>query len=77
MWVSFWAGNYAVGELTTAAVRGVVKAELFNSAAGREYWAVMRKNVLGTNVGKYRRFARIVDEEYQKNFSALLWDAPY
>lgn len=66
MWASFWAGNYAVGELTTAAVRGVVRAELLNSTAGRAYWAAVRENVLSTTVGKYRHFARIVDEEYKK-----------
>jgi hypothetical protein len=66
MWVSFWAGNYVVGELTAPAVRKVVRGELFNSRAGRRYWAAIRENVLSTNEGKYRRFAGIVDEEYQK-----------
>lgn len=66
MWTSFWAGNYAVGEVTAAAVRKMVRGELFNSTAGRAYWAAVRENVLATNEGKYRGFARIVDKEYQK-----------
>ena len=66
MWASYWAGNYVVGEMTVPAVRKVVRGELFNSSAGRTYWAAIRENVLSTNVGKYRRFAGVVDEEYQK-----------
>jgi hypothetical protein len=66
MWATFWAGNYVVGELNTAAVRGVARAELFSSKAGRAYWAAVRERVLSTNEGKYLRFARIVDEEYQR-----------
>jgi len=66
MWATFWAGNYVVGELTAQAVRKLARSELFNSNAGRRYWAAIRLNVLSTNEGKYRRFAQIVDEEYQK-----------
>ncbi|MGP0022300.1 MAG: DUF6082 family protein [Streptosporangiaceae bacterium] len=66
MWATFWAGNYAVGELNAAAVRGVATEELFSSTAGRAYWAVVRERILSTTEGKYRRFARIVDEEYQR-----------
>jgi hypothetical protein len=66
MWAAFWAGNYVVGEITAPAVRKLVRGELFNSRAGRAYWAAIRKNVLSTNEGKYRQFALIVDEEYQK-----------
>lgn len=66
MWTSFQAGNYAVGEITASAVRKQVRSELFNSAAGRRYWASIRQNVLSTNEGKYRRFAQIVDDEYHK-----------
>lgn len=66
MWTSFWAGNYVVGEMTASAVRKMARGELLNSRAGRIYWAAIRENVLSTNEGKYRRFARIVDEEYQK-----------
>ena len=66
MWTTFWAGNYVVGELTAPAVRKLVRGELFNSRAGRTYWAAIRENVLSTNEGKYRHFALIVDEEYQK-----------
>jgi hypothetical protein len=66
MWTSFWAGNYVVGELTEPGARKLVRSELFNSAAGRKYWAMIRENVLSTNEGKYRRFALIADEEYWK-----------
>ena len=66
MWASFWAGNYVIGELNAAAVRWVARAELFNSESGRTYWAAVRERILNTNEGKYLRFARIVDEEYQK-----------
>jgi len=66
MWATFWAGNYVVGELSAAAVRGVARSELFSSNAGRAYWAAVRERALNTNEGKYLRFARIVDEEYQK-----------
>jgi hypothetical protein len=66
MWATFWAGNYVIGELNAAAVRGVARVELFSSEAGRAYWAAVRERALSTNEGKYLRFARIVDEEYQK-----------
>jgi hypothetical protein len=66
MWATFWAGNYAVGELNAAAVRGVASVELFSSSAGRTYWANVRERILSTTEGKYLRFARIVDDEYQK-----------
>jgi hypothetical protein len=66
MWATFWAGNYVVGELNATAVREVARLELFSSKAGRTYWATVRKRALSTNEGRYLRFARIVDEEYQK-----------
>ena len=66
LWATFWAGNYVVGEVTGPAVRKLVRSELFNSRQGRRYWATIRENVLSTNEGKYRRFALIVDDEYQK-----------
>jgi Family of unknown function (DUF6082) len=66
MWTSFLAGNYVVGEVTATAIRKMVRSELLNSNAGRTYWANIRDNVLSTNEGKYRRFALIVDDEYQQ-----------
>lgn len=66
MWTLFWSGSYAVGEMTDAATRMMVANELFNSAAGRRYWANVRDNILNTTAGRYRRFALIVDGEYQK-----------
>jgi hypothetical protein len=65
MWSTFWAGNYVVGELSAEGVRGMARAELLNSKAGRTYWASVRERVLTTNRGKYLRFCRIVDSEYQ------------
>lgn len=55
-----------MGELNAAAVRGVARLELYSSTAGRAYWAAVRERALSTNEGRYLRFARIVDEEYQK-----------
>ena len=66
MWATTWAGNYVLGELNARAVRGIARLELFNSKAGRAYWAAVRERALSTNEGKYLRFARIVDEEYQR-----------
>jgi Family of unknown function (DUF6082) len=66
MWAAFWAGNYVVGEMTEPTVRKMARSELFNSSAGRRYWANMHDNVLNTNEGKYRQFALIVDDEYQR-----------
>jgi hypothetical protein len=66
MWTAFWAGNYVVGEMNDPTVRKMARSELFNGSAGRRYWANVRDNVLSTNEGKYRQFALIVDEEYQK-----------
>jgi hypothetical protein len=66
MWATFWAGNYAVGELDDATAREEARLELFSSEAGRAYWAAVRERVLNSTGGKYRRFAHLVDEEYQK-----------
>ncbi len=74
MWTNFWAGNYVIGELNAAAVRWMARAELFSSKAGRTYWAAVRERMLGTNDGKYLRFARIVDEEH---YSLSLSDIPH
>lgn len=66
MWAAFWAGNYVVGEMTDPTVRKMARSELLNSNAGRRYWTNVRDNVLSANERKYRRFALIVDDEYQK-----------
>lgn len=66
MWTLFWSGSYVVGEMSDIATRMMVANELFNSAAGRRYWANVRENILTTTEGRYRRFALIVDGEYQK-----------
>jgi hypothetical protein len=75
MWATFWAGNYVIGELNAAAVRGVARVELFSSKAGRAYWAAVRERALSTNEGKYLRFARIVDDEYQKVIASNIPEA--
>ena len=35
MWVSFWAGDYTIGEMSDSTVRGLGARELFRSKAGR------------------------------------------
>jgi len=66
MWVSFWAGNYVMGEMTVPAIRQTAKNELFNSKAGRTYWTAVGQTLLSTTTGRYNHFTRILDEEYQK-----------
>ncbi len=65
MWVGFWAGNYVMGEMSSEAVRVTARNELLNSQAGRAYWAAVGQRLLDTSTGKYNRFTRIFDEEYQ------------
>jgi Family of unknown function (DUF6082) len=66
MWVLFWAGNYVMGEMTMPSIKQTAKNELFNSKAGRTYWAAVGRNMMETSAGRYNRFFRILDEEYQK-----------
>jgi len=66
MWVSCWAGQYAIGEMSPLAVKVTVRNELFNSQAGRSYWAAVGQRLLDTSTGQYHRFSRILDEEYRK-----------
>lgn len=66
MWISFWVGSYNLGELTDIQVRNAARNELFRSSAGREYWVAIRKNVMSADEGKYHRFARIINAEYEK-----------
>jgi hypothetical protein len=65
MWVSFWAGNYVVGEMTRQAITETARNELFNSNAGRAYWIAIRQNLLDTTRGRYHRFTEIVDGEFR------------
>lgn len=68
MWVTFWAGNYALGELSDSAVRTTAINELFRSEAGREYWTSFKQNALNSR-GKYRRFSQIIDAAYNEAIS--------
>jgi hypothetical protein len=69
MWVSYWAGNYVLGEMTDLEVARTARNELFRSNAGRAYWTAIRINVLAEPKNKYRRFSRIIDSEYEKALS--------
>jgi len=66
MWVSFWAGQYVMGEMSLLSVRVTAKNELFNSQAGRNYWIAVGQRLLSASTGRYQRFMRILDEEYRK-----------
>ena len=66
MWVSFWAGQYVIGEMSPQAVKSTTRNELFNSQAGRRYWTAVGQRLLDTSAGRYRRFTQLVDEEYRK-----------
>jgi hypothetical protein len=66
MWVSFWEGQYVLGELSEKAVRSTASSELFVSAYGRKYWSLSRIAKLENNTGRRLQFIKIVDEEYGK-----------
>ena len=42
MWVSYWEGQYMLGELSDSEIRYSAASELFVSAAGRQYWSLTR-----------------------------------
>lgn len=73
MWVSFLAGNFAIGELTEPAARYSAKRELFGSKAGRDYWAAVGRLQLEGTKGRRHKFFQILDEEYEK---AISMDTP-
>ena len=66
MWVSFWAGQYVMGEMPIESVKAVARNELFSSRAGRTYWTAVGQRMLDTSTGRYHRFTRLLDEEYRK-----------
>jgi Family of unknown function (DUF6082) len=66
MWVSFWEGQYSLGEMPETQVRYTVSSQLFNSAYGRRYWSSTRDAKLTGAAGRKLRFTKIVDEEYMK-----------
>jgi len=70
MWVSFWAGNYTIGELPESAVRGLAEHELFRSRAGRNYWATVGQLQIANSKGRRNHFFRLLDDEYEKAISS-------
>jgi hypothetical protein len=66
MWVSFWAGNYTIGEISDSTVRQFGSRELFRSKAGRNYWALIGQVQIANSAGRRNRFFRLLDEEYKK-----------
>jgi hypothetical protein len=69
MWVSFLAGNYAIGETDELAVRYIAANELFRSQAGRDYWKSVGRTQAEGYKGRRKRFFQILGEEYEKNLS--------
>ena len=70
MWVSFWGGNYTIGELSESAVRYLAAHELFRSRAGRNYWATIGQVQLADSKGRRNHFFRLLDDEYKKAISS-------
>jgi Family of unknown function (DUF6082) len=69
MWISFLAGNYAIGESSEAGVRHIAANELFRSKAGRSYWEAVGQSQLDISRGRSKHFFQILDEEYKKVLS--------
>ena len=59
MWVSFWAGNYTIGEMSDSTVRQLGARELFRSKAGRSYWAMIGEVQVANSSGRRNRFFRL------------------
>jgi hypothetical protein len=66
LWVSHWESQYKLGEMTDDNVRYTASAELFNSSEGRRYWSGVRDLKLKKYRGRLARFAKIVNEEYNR-----------
>jgi hypothetical protein len=66
MWLQFWEGLYVLGDMTEGEVRDAATRELFASPYGREHWSRVRNIRLKFSAGRRLRFAKIIDEEYQK-----------
>jgi hypothetical protein len=65
MWVSFWQGRYLLNEMSETQLRAGATFELFNSKAGRDFWLASRARWM-TGSSRDLKFAKILDEEYQK-----------
>lgn len=70
LWVSFWGGNYTMGELSESAVRHFAAHELFRGEAGRIYWSAVGHLQITNSKGRLNRFFHILDDEYEKIISA-------
>lgn len=70
MWVSFWGGNYTIGEMSDSNVRSLASRELFRSEAGRNYWVSVGQVQMEGSTGRRNRFFRLLDEEYKKAISS-------
>jgi hypothetical protein len=66
MWLQFWEGLYVLGDMTEGEVRDAATRELFASPYGRQHWSGVRNIRLKFSAGRRLRFAKIIDEEYQK-----------
>jgi len=66
LWVSFWGGNYTIGELPESTVRHFAAHELFHGQAGRTYWAAVGQLQMANSKGRLNNFFRLLDEEYNK-----------
>jgi Family of unknown function (DUF6082) len=70
LWVSFWGGNYTIGDLPELAVRHFAAHELFRGRAGREYWRAVGHLQMTNSKGRLNKFFRILDDEYRKVISS-------
>jgi uncharacterized membrane protein len=66
MWVSYWEGLYDLRDMQEDYLRFIAANELFNGIVGRQYWSAVGRSHLEIGRGRRRRFAQILDEEYQK-----------
>lgn len=66
MWVSYWQSRYFLGEMPETELRAIATLELFNSRAGRDYWSASRVTRMKVENGRNRKFAEILDDEYNK-----------
>lgn len=70
LWVSFWGGNYAIGDLSESAVRHFAAHELFRGRTGRVYWAAVGRLQMMNSKGRLNKFFCLLDDEYKKVISS-------
>lgn len=70
LWVSFWGGNYATGDLSEAAVRHFAAHELFRGRTGRVYWSAVGRLQMMNSKGRLNKFFRLLDDEYKNMISS-------